>query len=148
MECKDVKDLLSLLQDGELDYARSQEVEAHLKGCQDCQHEWQLLRQLEKGMKDLPMLEPGASFTAAVMVRVKEKKKRSWLSLPSMVYSLVFLLFFVLGFFLTKESPSTTEPRQEIISISQLLEESQSLALLSVQGETVNLLAGDQNSGR
>ena len=98
-------------------------------------------------MKNLPQVESAASFTSAVMARVKEQKKKSWLGLPSMVYSLVFLLFFVLGFFLTKESPTTIEPEKETLYITQLLEESQSLALLSVQSETFNLLAGDKNNG-
>lgn len=147
MECKDVKDLLSLFQDGEMDNVRSEQIKSHLKSCSACQQEWRLLQQLEQEMKNLPQVEPSLSFTATIMGRVKDRQKKSWLHLPSMVYSLVFLLFFVLGFYLTKESAPTAEPENETMYITQLMEESQSLALLSVQGETFNILAGDQKNG-
>lgn len=122
----------------------------HLLECEACRAELELLQTVTRQVKALPEVEAAPNFTAQVMGRLKEKQQRQLFSLPSWVYSFVFLLFLALGFFITYtlESPGPLNGNgqlQEEMFLAQTLTETQDLRLMAVQDSSVELLASAGN---
>jgi anti-sigma factor RsiW len=152
---KELNALLSRYQDGELDHATREKIDSHLQECSVCKEELSLLEMVTSGVKQLPQVDVSPRFTAELMDRVNRTQRtgKRWgfrFTLPSVVYSLVFLLFLGLGFIvngLLTGSPVAPAPgfsaRQEQsqeLQIAQLLNESQQLTLIHVQDQTMDLL--------
>ena len=153
--CDDVRVLLSRCQDRELDPVREAAIEAHLQTCASCRREWLLLNRLTARVKQLPGVDPGPYFTARVMGKILEKEKVPPLSdlLARWLYSIVFIVFLVLGIFVSsgfslfhsREGAGEIHSQQEIMV--GLLVESQALSLLNVQDATVALLVTGNGAG-
>lgn len=133
LECKDVKPRLSAFQDNELDEVSKARIAAHIKECEGCRLELKRMVQAVERMAQLPEVEPTDNFTALVMGRVKTRKKLRWLALPSLVYSLIFILFFIVGWWLqtTLKKPAPLMPKEELMA--QVFYQSQNLSLSAVQ---------------
>jgi hypothetical protein len=91
------------------------------------------------------------NFTARVMANVLEKEKPRRYLLPSLVYSLVFIVFCLLGLALNPnlKTPVQDEANADIIAVadaveavdaSDLLAESRQLALIKVQDSTFEMI--------
>jgi anti-sigma factor RsiW len=151
MKCRETILYLSQYQDGELDKRLREKVNAHLEKCQKCRQELKLLETVTNGIKTLPDVEVHQSFSAQVMAKVKQtqQEKPRWFSLPSLVYSFVFIIFCLLGLMLNPNlKPQIQEPVKvstlssstTISDYSALLAESQQLNLIEIQDRTIEMV--------
>jgi hypothetical protein len=110
------------------------------------------LETITSTIKRLPEVETGMNFTARVMSAVLEKEKPRRFFLPSLVYSLVFIVFCLLGLAL---NPNLKPPAQDqavaqaveavnAVTASDLLAESQQLALIKVQDSTFEMIYNEE----
>ncbi len=146
MKCNRVKLLLSSFQDNELTEKERAEIFLHLKKCEKCKHELEQLESLKKEIKNLNEFEPIQNFTSLVMDKINRKKRFNIFSIPSLVYSFTFILFFILGFLINVPLKNNVENKQKEVYISTLLMQGQELSLINVQDKTFNMLYnGDLN---
>lgn len=150
--CSEIIPHLDRYRDGEADEDLCQKIQSHLAQCPDCTLELQLLDQVTVAVKNLPEIEPRLNFTAQVMAQVKEKEQPRWFalpSLPSLAYSIVFIVFCILGLLLNPQMKSPiTEPVSMTITTdsadyadySTLLSESQQLNLIEIQDKTIEMV--------
>ncbi|MCP5046768.1 MAG: hypothetical protein GY940_06325 [bacterium] len=154
---KEFQTLLNRYHDNELDAVTRERVSAHLNRCGVCREELILLEEVTAGVKQLSTVETGPGFTAMLMEKVnRQQEKNRWslrLGFPSVVYSLVFIVFLGLGIavnnFLvlpTAVPPEglQTQPVEEVY-MAQLFDESRQLSLIDVQDTTMNLFNGQDN---
>ena len=148
MRCDEVKNLLSLYQDDEIEGKVRSEIQFHLTECKNCSHDLEQMEIVQKGIKDLMEIEPAQNFTPLVMGKIKEREKSRLFFLPSMVYSLVFIIFFILGFWVNiyLKDNIRKSPKEE--NISNLLLQSQNLSLLFVQDKTIDMISGEGQNER
>jgi anti-sigma factor RsiW len=66
MRCYNIRKLISMYQDGELDDRRSGEVRDHLAGCESCRMEESALREALAMLNAWPAPEPRAGFEAVL----------------------------------------------------------------------------------
>lgn len=148
-QCKEITPYLNRYQDGEVDEDLRQKIQAHLAQCPDCTLELQLLDQVTTVVKNLSEIEPQLNFTAQVMSQIKEKEQPRWFalpSLPSLAYSIVFIVFCILGLLL---NPQMKTPKIEAVPVVNaadyadfptLLAESQQLNLIEIQDKTIEMV--------
>jgi len=140
MNCTETRRYLSAFLDNEVPARQGEDIRAHLDTCPSCRQEWQLLTQLDTRLKKLPDIEAGLAFTARVMGRIKEKEQPRFLPFfqPAFAYSIVFLVFLVIGFFWagTLYRNGQSSSRQDPV-FSRVLLESQDLNLINVQEQTL-----------
>ncbi len=148
MTCNEVKPVLSLYQDNELDAKRKSAVRAHLIKCPHCRLEIHRLETIVRDIKNLEEVEPALNFTTLVMGRIKERETRRWFALPQFAYSLIFIIFFIIGVFIAFNLGNGAAPQPDEAYISRLLEESQQLSLLDIQDNTFALLYSGHNGGK
>lgn len=160
--CKDITGFLSSFQDNELDPVSRGKIKAHLTECGACRRQLELLDRVTAGVKQLPEVETAPNFTALVMNKVGQgqevtSRRFGWLTLPAMVYSFIFILFFGLGFLansrladgplnLNRDTAAVQDRHQEVY-MAQLLTESRNLSLIDVQDKTMALLAAHTANG-
>lgn len=133
MKCKNVKIQLSAFQDEELEDDAKARIAAHIEQCEGCRRELEHLNQAVAQVTMLPEVEPADNFTAVVMARLRAKEKRRWWTLPSLVYPVIFIFFFALGWWFntTLKRPVPVRPKPEMLA--QVLYQSQNLSLSAVQ---------------
>lgn len=89
-------------------------------------------------------------FTARVMSRVNEREQKRWFALPSVVYSFVFIVVCLLGLLLNpnwsteKETVTPGIDQSAIAQYTDVLAESQQMALLEVQDQTLEMVYKDE----
>lgn len=153
--CNEITSYLSGYQDGELENHLRETVELHLRECPACRQQLLELQLLTDNIKSLPEVETSMNFTACVMSAVLEKEKPRRAFLPSLVYSLVFILFCLLGLLLNPslKSPARDDADAEMAAVteavnaidaSSLLAESQQLALIKVQNSTFEMIYNEE----
>lgn len=149
LTCTEIKPYLSRYQDGEANDPLRGRIRRHLEECDHCGQELLLLEQVTGRVGHLPRVETQPNFTAQVMARVleKERSKTRWFALPSVVYSLVFILVCLLGLLLNPALRTEEPDPAKITDYSTLLVESQRLNLLEVQDKTFDLLYGEERDG-
>jgi len=120
--------------------------------CPECTLELQLLDQVTAAVKNLPEIEPPLNFTAQVMAQIKEKEQPRWFALPSLpalAYSIVFIVFCILGLLLNPQlKTQKTEPvpiikttdYADYADYSTLLAECQQLNLIEIQDKTIQMV--------
>lgn len=147
--CREITPYLDRYRDGEADEGLRQKIQSHLAQCPDCTLELQLLDQVTAAVKNLPEIEPRLNFTAQVMAQIKEKEQPRWFALPSLAYSIVFIVFCILGLLLNPQmkSPKTepvpmtiTTDSADYADYSTLLSESQQLNLIEIQDKTIEMV--------
>lgn len=146
MKCKQVLCILSRFQDGECEENEKLEVASHLRQCKHCQQELNRLDQTLETIKGLEEAEPAQNFTAMIMETVKGYKRTPAIPLPSLLYSFVFILFFLLGLIpvLPFESGKISEKKE--LTMVQILMESQNLSQFDTQNKTISLFSrGESN---
>lgn len=151
--------LLNRYQDNELEPAEREQVHAHLQSCQVCRRELSQLDLITLAVKELHEVEPEPSFNAVLMDRIRQKQesRSRWFSLkpalPSMAYSLIFLVFLGLGLLVNGFFAPTGQDSLQVnaglneddLVLTQLLDETRQLSLLHVQDQTFDLF-GDLNN--
>jgi anti-sigma factor RsiW len=97
MDCTVSARMMNPYIDGELGEKSHEIFEGHIGVCAKCRAELAELNQLDGAIRGLDPIRISAGFTALVMagVREREKGRLSWKF--GYVYSLVFMLFFILG---------------------------------------------------
>ncbi len=149
--CSEIIPYLNRYRDGEADEHLRQKIQAHLAQCPDCTLELQLLDQVTIRVKNLPEIEPRLNFTAQVMSQIKEKENPHWFalpSLPSLAYSIVFIVFCILGLLL---NPQLKTPKTESVPVIKtadyitLLAESQQLNLIEIQDKTIEMVYNEEH---
>ncbi|MEK7398197.1 MAG: zf-HC2 domain-containing protein [Candidatus Poribacteria bacterium] len=109
MKCSKYKKLLVEFADGHLDHLRSQEIRSHIEECQSCKKELDDLRSSMELMgnsilSDNPKTPEG--FSTAVLDRLYQEQKESWLS-RNIILGVAFvicLLVLGMGLFLNINS--------------------------------------------
>jgi len=161
MMCDEVSAYLSRYQDNELDPAARAQIDTHLQACAACREKLLQLEAVTTRVKQLPVVEAGPYFTTQVMGKIMEKEKKSrwlaWLPLPSSspsllkaVYTVVFIIFLLLGVWVNMKTGSpasnfpgsgdTGQDRQQELQMVRVLVESQDLSLINVQDKTLAML--------
>lgn len=153
MKCSEVQSRLSAYQDNELHEALAENIRLHIESCSACAHELELLDAVADTVRALPQDEPAANFTALVMGRIQEsEQKRQFKYIPSFVYSLVVILCFGLGILLqaVAYNPTSGQNGTQIAhdSLTQLMEQSQTLSLSHVHESSLEILIGPEGSQR
>jgi len=153
--CDTVTALLSRYQDNELDREMQVRISSHLGGCDACRKKLESLEQVAYQVKHLPEVDTAVNFTAVVMGKIlerqEEKTQRFRLPSFSFAYSLIFILFLILGFWFSSmvDNSSGGSPQdQPEIYIAQLLTESQNLRLINVQENAMALLDTGSGNGK
>lgn len=143
MNCQSVIRSLSARQDGELDPARFQEVEGHLKGCRACQAEWDGLQELVGRLRLSPPPALDPFFPTRVMAGLRPDQANKFRLLPTAAYALIFVTIFLAGFLL-QTSGSGQAPAEPLAAAtySAVLLEPQELGLLAVHEDTLKLFNG------
>jgi hypothetical protein len=144
MNCQKIRLLLSRYQDNECDEEICSEISTHLQKCQFCQEEYKLLEKIKVELNKLSNIEPETNFTANLMSNIQQKKKIRFSPIPSMIYSFIFILFFIMGILINKD----IGPEKEEITISQLLLQGQDLNSIFIQDTTFDLLKNGGNNER
>lgn len=75
--CSHIREQLSEYLDGRLPGDWKEEVDAHLKTCDDCRVALHQLRDLSAQMKSEPLLTPPESFYQGVLARIEDAKPRA-----------------------------------------------------------------------
>jgi len=75
--------------DGELAVEQQAELEAHLRACPTCKHEWQAILAIDTLFRQTPMLSPAADFTQRTLARLPNRRLRLWVI--SLIYGLLLL---------------------------------------------------------
>jgi putative zinc finger protein len=165
----DYRLLLNRYQDNELDLSSRQRLEEHVKTCAACRMELISLQSVQASLRGMTEVDTGLNFNARLMAKITEQpsvKAAGWLGvltgfriqLPSVVYSLVFILFLAFGFWVQgalADTPTAVgsitgnvlAKNQTEHDISDILSESQQLSLLQVQSQTLALLINGENTG-
>jgi anti-sigma factor RsiW len=71
MPCRDAERLMSLRLDGQLSLVEMRHLDEHLASCQDCQQIWSGMRRASSELKQWPIVEPSADFTAKLMAQIR-----------------------------------------------------------------------------
>lgn len=143
MKCDQVLSVLSRFQDGECDEKESLRILSHLDECKCCQEELTRMGQILELMNGMEEVKPTPNFTAKTMARVKEYRTSSFMPLPSLVYSFVFVLFFLLGLILSQPFETGKADEKREMTVVQILMESQNLNQFTAQDKTINWLNKD-----
>ncbi len=156
---KEVHGLLSRYQDNELDAVWREKISAHLEECSACRFQLQELAQVTRALQTLPEVDTSPYFTQQLMATVTQhyREKRSWSNLfamPSLVYSLVFIVFLGLGLWgigaLSQPDmfPSNNDlkPQVQESDFTRVFSQSQQLSLLHVQAQSFELFAQNGNA--
>jgi hypothetical protein len=75
------------------------------------------------------------------MGKLHEKKKARLFPLPPVIYSIIFIIFFIMGVLINKNF----EPERKEITISQLLLQGQDLNSMIMDDKTFDLLKNGGN---
>lgn len=142
MTCTHVKRLLSSHQDDRLPPAWKREVDAHLGRCRDCRTESEALKRLRLELDRWTEIEPAADFPARIMERLRPKREKKARLVPSFVYSVAFLVVFLLGFLLSIHGIRRPAPNKKIMSLSATLAGARQMGLVSIQDQTIRLIQG------
>ena len=156
MRCKDVFGLLSSFQDNELDKDIHTKITGHLQECELCQKELSLFERVVAGVKEIPEIEPQHNLTALVMHQVNQAKKPRFLSLATVLYTFVFVLFSILAFMVdthyttkidaqTHSSTAIVLKDSDLSDFSDILAESQYISLLQSQESTINIFSNGRS---
>ena len=151
---------MSRYQDNELGTEHHRAVEVHLGGCEACRGQLRQLELLVSELKAVPPEEPLPNFNARVMSGIKNRRARTWLIRPSYIYSLVFVVFCLLGLLLAPQwkNAGANPGAEEIAGITEMVEnsllaqysnelaESRQLALMDVQESTFDMLLNEESS--
>ncbi len=164
---KEFNALLSKYQDRELDLVTQEKVAAHVNSCGACREELALLERVTLEIKTLSEVDTPQNFNAVLMDKVigKQEQVSRWsfgFSFPSVVYSIVFIVFLALGFWMKGELTMKVDLAESQIAANEivleqlsrdnqltgLLGESQGLSLIQVQEQTLALLTmNDTDNG-
>lgn len=146
MRCKDYLQMLSAYQDGELKEQQAEDIRRHLEVCKDCQQELEALNQLQGRLNRLEETEPGESFTAQVMGRLKKRKSR-WLQLlPTPLQAMVFMVFFIMGIMINGYQ-TQTDPTPQVEYLASILAEGQNTGMITLQDQMVDFLDKEASHG-
>lgn len=153
MKCSEVQLRLSAFQDNELSEALMDNIKRHVEACPACAHQLELLDAVTATVRSLPQDEPLANFTALVMGRIRESEKtRQFKFMPSLVYSLVVILCFGLGILLNSPTQASFDSSNSLRvannSITQLMDQSQTLSLSQVQESSLEILLAGKGRQR
>jgi len=89
MEHEDYITLMMDALDGELANNRRQDLEAHLRACPECTHEYQALLAIDRLFRHTPALSPAVGFAQRTIARLPNRRVRVWAI--SAIYGLVLL---------------------------------------------------------
>lgn len=99
--------------DGELAASEHVELEAHMRGCPDCTHEWRTLVAIEMLFRQTPILLPAIDFTQRTLARLPNRRARR--AAMGAIYGVVLmsgLLPLILGAFLAwRYAPILSQPQ-------------------------------------
>jgi anti-sigma factor RsiW len=147
MRCQRIFPRLSAFADHEVGPSEWLEIESHLVGCENCRRELESLRAIASLLGQSPERELAVTFTPRLMGRLTATPHVRHRLLPSLAYSLLFILAFSTGLWLTGgfNRPVTVDQPVVEISLDTVLQERQELALLAVQEMSLQDLGGDRH---
>lgn len=149
MNCRRITRLLSPWQDGELDAARSREVERHLRGCPACSGRWAGLRELQRRLLLEPAPLDDPFLPARVMARLQQPPPRRSRLPRAAAWAAVFAAVFAGGFLLqTTLDPGGPPAAAPATSYSAVLLEPQDFGLLAVHDDFLDLFDGGGREAR
>jgi hypothetical protein len=152
MDCKDYREQIPLLLNGELDEIQISEIESHLSACPDCMHEYETAKKLWALMGELPQPEPSPSMKTSfytVLSNYKEELAdrrnpvKEWINSlnefwlqkvqPRLAFSVVLITFgLILGYFLHRPAQTTISYNNQIDSLSSQISEMKQVMMLSL----------------
>jgi HEAT repeat protein len=152
MDCKDYREQIPLLLNGELDEIQISEFESHLAACKDCMLEYETAKKLWLLMGELPQPDPSPSMKAgfnAVLSNYKQElverrnPVREWLNSlqgywnqkaqPRLAFSMVLIAFgMIMGYFLHRPAATTLSYNAQIDSLSSQVSEMKQVMMLSL----------------
>ena len=144
MDCKEIKFLLSIYENGELKGTKLGILKNHLHKCENCKKEYEFLTILNNDLKTNPEIEVPINFTARVMEKVKAKKEKKLVSIfsTSAVYTTVFILFLVFGVFLNTDSVTNKNGNSKNTEyFSDFLAQSQEMNVMPVSDKIFEMFA-------
>ena len=147
MTCNEIKLLLSVYQDNEIE-KKKPEIQSHLIRCDSCRREFEQLEMVRNKIKNLGEIDPSPDFTPLVMEKIIKSEKSRLFSLPSVVYSLVFIVIFVIGFLVNIDFKSEISRKNPDVWISDVLLQSQNLNLLFIQDKTIDMISSEGTNER
>ena len=147
MTCNEIKLLLSVYQDNEIE-KKKPEIQSHLIRCDSCRREFEQLEMVRNKIKNLGEIDPSTDFTPLVMEKIIKSEKSRLFSLPSVVYSLVFIVIFVIGFLVNIDFKSEISRKNPDVWISDVLLQSQNLNLLFIQDKTIDMISSEGTNER
>jgi hypothetical protein len=101
MKCETAHEYIALAVYGELADDQSHQLEQHLAGCAECQHELEGVQALFKAMSLVPVEEPSANLVARTRLRLEEALE----SVPRLSWALHFSQQFSQGAYRLRSAP-------------------------------------------
>ena len=77
--CQNVRKKLSAYQDGEIETAEKNVIEAHLRSCEACRNQYEALLQTYRMLRRLPEIEPIPGLSRQILDRATQKQDPAWI---------------------------------------------------------------------
>ncbi len=77
--CQSVRKKLSAYQDGEVTSAEKDAIDAHLRTCETCQKEHEVLLQTYRVLRSMPEIEPAPGFSRQIVESVTQAQEPFWI---------------------------------------------------------------------
>jgi hypothetical protein len=152
MDCKDYREQIPLLLNGELNEIQISEIERHFAACPECMVEFESAKKLWMLMGELPQPEPSPSMKSgfdAILSNYKQElaSRRNpvsewinrlhdyWLqkAQPRLAFSMVLIGFgLILGYLLHRPAQTTLSYNRQIDSLSSQVSEMKQVMMLSL----------------
>ncbi|XUW99900.1 MAG: zf-HC2 domain-containing protein [Dehalogenimonas sp.] len=145
MKCDDLKDLVSSYADGELDGARREFIETHLKSCPDCQALLTEYRRAGYKLSSLRHMPQTLDIGPRTMARIKSPPaapKRSWFWRPAFI-SIPVVIALVIT--LIVNLPGGEQPITASVLVQHVLQNSGNIK--SFRSDSISILTTHSNNG-
>jgi len=142
--------LLNRYLDQHLPAPQQKDLRLHLEACTHCRRRLHSLTMVNDGLLHLPEVEPVSNLNALIMSKINTAPQPHRMWLPSVLYSLVIMVFLALGLLLSDLPIDMNDGNEFVVQqvqaqqetqFEQLLNESRTLSLIHVQDTTMALLS-------
>ncbi len=100
MECRKISDLMMKYMDRDISDVESEKLYTHVKGCSDCNMEFEILKSVLHSVEELPELDLSYGFETKVMQSIKTQQKEKSMLFGVGVVGLISFVCYI-GIFFT-----------------------------------------------
>ncbi len=137
MKCKDIKNLLSLYIDNELDSYRKNKIEEHLEECKKCKKYYYEILKLNNDLISIKQLEYNEQLESFIMSKIKDNQDSKSL-ITYLIYSLTFIIIFTISLIFNLSNLKSEKKENKIVDKISVLNYDK-VMLFNVQENSLNM---------